>query len=311
LIAFSQQGTMAYVPAAAGPRQTALVWVDRSGHEEPTGAPNRPYSQPRLAPDGRRLVATVTSEHDDIWLYDLARGTSDRLTVEGGSFPVWTRDGRRITFASRREGPYNIYWKTLDGSRPDEPLLRGEGTKYPFSWSADDRMLAFVRINPRTFQDILLLSDQAKEEPFLVTPFPEGAPTFSPDGRWLAYVSAESGRTEVYVRPVPGPGQKWTISADGGSEPVWTRNGRQLFYRRGNAVFAVEVQTAPTFSAGRPRQLFEKSYETSLGFFPNYDATADGARLLMVKEADSLPNPVQINVVLNWLDELTRRVPTR
>jgi serine/threonine-protein kinase len=302
LIAYSSGGTMAYVPAPEGSQQTTFVWVDRSGNERLTGAPGREYSQPRRAPDDRRVVTTVSGGAENLWLYDLGRETLDRFTVEVGGFPVWTPDGRRIGFSSRKGGSYDIYSKPLDGSRPDEPLLPSEGTKYPFSWTADGRTLAFVRVNPKTFQDIWLLSpdSKVKERLFLSTQFREGAPTFSPDGRWIAYVSDESGRAEIYVRPVPGPGEKWTISSDGGNEPIWSRNGRQIFYRRDDAMYVVDVQTSPTFSAGKARKLFEKHYAPSNAFWPNYDVSADGERLLMIKDLGRSAGPSRINVVPSW-----------
>ena len=172
-------------------------------------------------------------------------------------------------------------------------------------------MLAFVSLSAETAQDIWLLEphETAKPRLFLQTRFREGAPVFSPDGRWLAYVSDESGRPEVYVRPFPGPGEKWTISAGGGIEPVWPRHGRQLFYRSGDAMMAVDVSTQPTFSAGKPRRLFEKAYARSIAFWANYDVSADGKRLLMIKGDERGAATSEISVVVNWFDELKERVP--
>jgi dipeptidyl aminopeptidase/acylaminoacyl peptidase len=149
-----------------------------------------------------------------------------------------------------------------------------------------------------------------KRSVFLSTPATEGAPRFSPDGRWMAYVSDESGRPEVYVQPYPGPGGKWQISADGGIEPLWNPNGRELFYRSSNRVLAVPVTTQPTFSAGRPTMLFEGEYLASP--FPNtgvtYDVTPDGQRFLMIKDARTA-SATQINVVVNWFEDLRRLLP--
>jgi eukaryotic-like serine/threonine-protein kinase len=154
------------------------------------------------------------------------------------------------------------------------------------------------------------MSDR-KQEPFLRTRFTEGAPAFSPDGRWIAYVSNESGRPEIYVQPYPGPGGKRQISTEGGAEPVWNPNGRELFYRSGNRMMAVDVTSQPTFSAGRPRMLFEGQYFAVQ--FPltaaAYDVSADGQRFLMVKETESSTAVTQINVVQNWFEELKERVP--
>jgi len=154
------------------------------------------------------------------------------------------------------------------------------------------------------------MSDR-KAQPFLQTPFNESVPRFSPDGRWLAYISNESGRYEVYVQPYPGPGGKWQISTDGGTEPVWNRNGRELFYRSGDKMMAVDIATQPSFVAGKPRMLFQGQYVPTNGTFPFYDVSPDGQRFLMLKPSEqSGAAPTQINVVLNWFEELKQKVPT-
>jgi eukaryotic-like serine/threonine-protein kinase len=159
---------------------------------------------------------------------------------------------------------------------------------------------------------VLRLSDH-KVQPFLGTPFNEGGTRFSPDGRWLAYVSNESGRPEIYVQPYPGPGGKWQVSTEGGTEPAWNRTGRELFYRSGNKMMTVETTTQPSFTVGKPRMLFEGEYLAAV--FPqlgsDYDVSADGQRFLMVKEIERAESTAQITVVLNWLDELKRLVPTK
>jgi Tol biopolymer transport system component len=169
-----------------------------------------------------------------------------------------------------------------------------------------------MEVSPTTGIDIwvLRLGDR-KAQPFLQTPFNEGAPRFSPDGRWLAYTSDESGRYEVYVQPYPGPGGKWLISTEGGTEPVWNRNGRELFYRAGDKMMAVDIATQPGFSAGNPRMLFDGPYALSPAAPPNYDVSPDGQRFLMLKPVEQAgAAPTQINVVLNWTEELKRLVPT-
>ena len=314
-LTFSSTGTLAYIPVNPRPRQSALIWVDRTGREQPTGASGGDYFQPRVSPDGRRVAVTVLEgggDHNDVWLYDLTRETWSRFTSEGdNAFPLWAPDGRTLTFVSNKAGPDNIYRKPLDGSGPEERLAASDRPTYPFSWSPDGA-LAFVSVFPRAVQDIWVLrSDQGgKPAPFLETPFGEGAPAFSADGRWLAYVSNESGRNEIHVRPFPGPGEKVTISTEGGNEPVWSRSGRELFYRSGDAMMAVDIVTSPVFAAGKPRRLFEGNYETSTALWPNYSVAPDGQRFVMVKRIDREAAPAQINVVINWFDELKRLVPT-
>jgi serine/threonine-protein kinase len=153
------------------------------------------------------------------------------------------------------------------------------------------------------------MSDR-KAQPFLRTQFNESAPRFSPDGHWLAYVSDESGRYEIYVQPYPGPSGKWQISTDGGVEPAWNSSGRELFYRQGDKMLAVDISTQSGFSAGKPRVLFQGPYEPSPGSNPNYDVSPDGKRFLMLKQVEQDQPATQINVVLNWFEDLKRRVPT-
>jgi eukaryotic-like serine/threonine-protein kinase len=310
-ISFSSSGTMAYVPAGSRPPQSALVWVNRQGMEQPAGESRGMYFQPRLSPDGRRAAVTVVGEdHDDIWLYDLARETWSRFTSEGNNgFSVWTPDGRRLTYVSDRAGRENIYWKPLDGSGPDERLRVDDRSAFPFSWTRDG-ILAYVRVHPQTLQDIWMLRLDRRDKPdaFLETPYGEGAPMFSPDGRWVAYASSESGRNEIYIRPFGGAGEKITVSTDGGNEPVWSRDGRELFYRNGDAMMSVSISAGATLNTGRPQRLFERPYERTLALWPNYDVAPDGQRFLMVKTIDAGETPAQINVVLNWFEELKRVV---
>jgi Tol biopolymer transport system component len=170
--------------------------------------------------------------------------------------PVWSPDGKRVAFQSNRERSLSLFSQLADGSGGLERLTTNEYSPAANSWSSDGQLLAFVDINPTTGQDIWVLRlGERKALPFLQTPFNENAPMFSPDGHWLAYVSDETGHFEVYLQPYPGPGGKWQISADGGMEPMWNPNGRELFYRSGRKVMAVEIATQPGFTAGKPRVL--------------------------------------------------------
>ncbi len=310
----SATGSLVYVPGGPQAAQRRLVWVNRHGAEQPLPAPVHAYRQPRLSLDGRRVAVTIEGPDAQVWLYDLSRETLTRWTFEGNVNlnPVWTPDGKRMAFQSNREGPQNLFWQLADGSGGLERLTTSEYNHAPNSWSPDGQLLAFIEITPTTGWDIwvLRLSDR-KAQPFLRTPFNESAPWFSPDGRWLAYVSDESGRFEVYVQPYPGPGGKWLISTEGGVEPVWNPNGRELFYRNGDKMMAVEVTTRPGFSAGKPKALFEGKYLPTPVTFPNYDVSPDGQRFLMLKPSEpEAAAPTQINVVLNWFEELKRRVPS-
>jgi eukaryotic-like serine/threonine-protein kinase len=310
----SATGSLAYVPGNAVSAQSKLVWVARNGTELSISAPARAYIFPRTSPDGGRVAVAIREQESQIWIYDLVRGTLTRLTFEGSLSlaATWAPDGKRIAIQSNREGPLNIFWEPTDGSGGLERLTTSESLQFPMSWSRDGQLLAFAEIDPNSGYDIwvLRLSDR-KIQPFLRSPFNESVPQFSPDGHWLAYVSDESGRWEIYVQPYPGPGAKLQISTDGGMEPVWNPNGRELFYRSGDKMMAVDIATQPSFNAGKPRIIFEGRYERTPATGPNYDVSPDGQRFLMLKPIEQeVAAPTQINVVLNWFEELKHRVPT-
>jgi serine/threonine-protein kinase len=316
-------GSLAYVSGGVQGAQNRLVWVSRNGMEQPVAAPARSYVFPRLSPDGKRVAAAVSEQETQIWTYDLGREALTRMTFEGNlNFnPQWTPDGKRIAFYSNRAGPINLFWQMADGSGGVERLTTSEFINSPASFSPDGRLLAYVEITPTTDYDIwvLRLSDASadsgqsrKAQLFLRTPFTETAPRFSPDGRWLAYASNESGKFEIYVQPYPGPGGKWQISTEGGMEPVWNPKGGELFYRNGNKMMVVDVETKSGFSVGKPRLLFDAgSYSPTPATYPNYDVSNDG-RFLMLKPSEQQGQAAtQINVVLNWFEELKQRVPVR
>ncbi|HEV2247462.1 MAG TPA: hypothetical protein VGW37_12480, partial [Terriglobia bacterium] len=310
---FSNTGSLVYVPGGVQSAQRRLVWVSRNGAEQPLASSAQAYVNPRLSPDGQRVAVGITEPEFQIWLYDVSREALTRFTFEGSlnSAPIWTPDGKRIAFQGNQEGPPNIFWQLADGGGGLERLTAGAYNLVPVSWSRDGQLLAFLEINPTTGYNIwvLRMSDR-KPQPFLQTPFNESVPRFSPDGRWLAYISDESGRYEIYVQPYPGPGGKWQISTEGGTEPAWNPNGRELFYRSGDKMMAVDIATQPGFAAGKPRMLFEGQYVPTPATNSNYDVSPDGQRFLMLKPVDQdQAAPTQINVVLNWFEELKRRVP--
>jgi Tol biopolymer transport system component/predicted Ser/Thr protein kinase len=311
---FSSTGSLVYVPGGLQGTQSRPVWVTRNGAEQPLAAPARAYVFPRLSPDGRRVAVTIVEQESQVWLYDLSRETLTRFSFEGNTnqTPAWSPDGKRIAFQSNKEGRQSLYWQRADGSGGLERLTTSEYTDTPKSWSPDGQLLAFIEITPNTGYDIwvLRMSDR-KAQPFLRTPFNESVPQFSPDGHWLAYVSDESGHFEVYVQPYPGPGGKWQISTEGGMEPVWNSNGRELFYRSGDKMMAVDIATQSGFTVGKPRMLFEGRYLPTPATFPDYDVSPDGQRFLMLKPFDQAQAaPTQVNVVLNWFEELKQKVPT-
>ena len=309
---FSSTGTLIYVPGSSQAVGLKLVWVDRKGMEQPVNAPPHNYVLPKVSPDGKRVAVGIEEADGQIWVYDLGRDTLTRLTFEGGANidPVWTPDGKRIAF----KGAGNrLFWQPADGSAGPEALTSSElaANNVPGSWTPDGQVLTFMEVNLDTGYDLYTLPlKDGKPQPFLRTPSLETAPRFSPDGHFIAYASDESGRFEIYARPYPGPGGKWQISTEGGTEPVWNPKGRELFYRIGNKMMDVDIATQPTFSAGKPKMLFEGPYVLTPRSFPDYDVTPDGQRFLMLKPSEQEQvATTQINIVLNWFDELKQKVP--
>jgi serine/threonine-protein kinase len=319
----SDSGSLAYISGAPQNLNSKMVWVSRRGTEQVLGAPARTYNQPRLSPDGRRVAVDVVESAEDmqVWLYDLTRDTFAPFTFEGvNRHAVWTPDGKRIAFMSNREGPTQIFWKLADGSGGLEQLTSGTGgvtadlLPIPYSWTPDVRVLAFVRLLPTTASEFWLLNvtDRTARR-FMTSNAADGAPQISPDGHWLAYASDESGRREIYVQTFPAPGGKWRVSTDGGNEPQWNRNGRELFYRNADKMMAVEIATQGGLVEGKPRELFEGNYmHVPSGYVrAQYDVSPDGQRFLMLKSVGQEQSaPTQINVVLNWTEELKHLVPT-
>jgi dipeptidyl aminopeptidase/acylaminoacyl peptidase len=286
------------------------VWVSRNGLEQPLPAAAREYNRPRLSPDGRRVALEIGPQ---TWVYDIANDTLSRLLLESANndSPVWSPDGARIAVRVSPPAPATaaLVWQTADGSGAREELTPGAAV--PQHFSPDGQLVAFQRTNPKTLRDIWVLSLKDRKVTAVVqSATTDVAPRFSPDGRWLAYVSDQSGRPEVYVQPFPGPGGKRQISIDGGTEPMWNPNGGELFYRLGRKFIVVPVDLQPAFSAGKPVTLFEADYAASEFPLtnPGYDVAHDGQRFLVAKDVE--PPPTQINVVVNWIEEVKRRVPT-
>jgi len=306
LFSVSDTGTLVYVPASERIAQP-LEWVDRDGNPTPlTTAIGRLGGWSRLSPDETRLaVEGISDEGPDIWIYDIERGTRTRLTTGGtGIDPVWSPKGDAIAYS--RPGP-SIYLARADGGGTPEPLVTVDEARLRVtSWSPDGKLLTIDALH--TGDVWVAPVDGGEPEPFVDTPFDEWGARFSPDGGYIAYVSDESGRDEIYVQPYPGPGERWTVSTEGGREPVWPKNGRELFYRNRNQLVAVDIELEPTFLVGAPHVLFEGPFRTSAsGTY--YDVTHDGKRFVMIGTV--IPGPQQpLVVVLHWLEELERLVAT-
>jgi Tol biopolymer transport system component len=310
---FSSNGSLVYVPGGIYPEpEDSLVWVDRTGGSEPVVLEKRAWHCPRVSPDGLRIAYTLFGRTRELWLLDIHRGNSERLSHEGQAIKLnWTPDGSRITFSWRTVSSHNLYWQPWDGSGPKEELVSSEFLPQPGSWSADGKTLAFLQNHPDTARDIWVFHlEEKRAEPLVVTEFNEAHPEFSPDGRWLAYTSDESGGPEVYVRPYPGPGGRIPISTRGGTSPIWAPDGSEIYYRTEDAVISVRIETKPEFRAGIPRVLFRGQYNGRF-WIRLYDISPDGQRFLMVEPGERETARVnQINLILNWFEELKRLVPT-
>jgi len=290
--------------------------VDREGRETPVTEEKRMFRAPRISPDGNTVAVSISESPgvNQVWIYNLEDDSLNRLTFEEESSgsATWSPDSQWLAFSSGRTGARGMSKQPIDRSRPQERLTSNPNRQNPNSWSSDGKVVAFSE-NPRPSQDIGILPMEGDGEPqyLLTSPADECCPNFSPDGRWLAYVSNELGPQNVYVRPYPEPDVQWLISGEeGGIEPVWSPDGKELFYRSGNRLMVVLIQTDPTFSPGKPKVLFEGSYvsESNPPGFQYYDISPDGERFLMMKE-DAAQEQGQINVVLNWFEELKRLVP--
>jgi Tol biopolymer transport system component len=305
----SETGMLAYRTGGSVTRRR-LAWFDRSGKEVGTlGAPDENVLQdPELSPDGRRVAVVRTVQgNEDLWLIDGARGVPSRFTFDPAQdgHPIWSPDGSRIVFSSNRMGTFDLYQKASSGAGSDELLLESSIVKFPQDWSPDGRFLLYLQQDPKTGLGlwILPLFGERKPFPFVYTIFWKGNGQFSPDGRWVAYQSNESGRYEVYVQPFSGPGGKCQVSNGGGIEARWRRDGKELFYIAPDGkLMAVPIQAAgQSLDAGAPVTLFQTRIVggSSYAAKQQYAVAPDGRRFLInIADEESTASP--ITIVTNW-----------
>lgn len=304
----SGNGSLLYAPGDSWKDNRRAVWVDRDGRADPILTTPRAYGwRPSISARGSLMAVNVHGANTSVWVYDFARSTFTPVATGFDNVdPVWTPDESRLVFTSNRAGTRNLFWQAADGSDEAEPLFPSGFWQIPGSFSPDGKILAFHQRSPDTGYDIWVLSTQGARtaEPFLQTRFREEFPSFSPNGRFLAYESDESGRREVYIRPFPSSAGKWQVSTDGGEVPRWNPNGREIFYRNGDQMMVVDVETEGELELGRPRTLF-----TRRSFEGGYDVATDGHRFVMVDEGDSSSAPTRLILVQNWAEELRQRSP--
>jgi serine/threonine-protein kinase len=308
--ALSREGTLLYAPGDARGYERRLMWVDRDGRSRPLTESRRAFNAPRLSPDGTTLAVHIEGANDSIWVQDLERGTLSRV-VSGftNGLPVWSPDGHRLAFRSNRHGRNNVFVVAADGSDQPAPVTRSDHDQLTGSWSPVGNTLAFSEFQPDTLNDIWTVSMAGDGEPvlFLRTEFDELLPRFSPDGRWMVHQSNASGRNEIYVVSFPSPKGKRQVSTDGGTQPVWSPVGNELFYRNGHRMMVVDVKTEGEGQVvfGSPRLLFEGD------FLGEYDVARDGQRFVMIQELEPNPPPNHLILVQNFGEELRRLVPVR
>ena len=305
--AVSSTGTLTYL---AGSPLNRLVTVDRGGAATPLPEGFRDYQDPRFSPDGGRIAVVATGQDHDVWVYSIAARTLSRLTFQGDDHdPEWTPDGMRVIFSSQRGSRRALHWLPADGSKAAEVLLASEYELYAPTLDAAGRYLAFQELRPGQQSDIgfIRLGGEGSPQPLVATPFNEVSPALSPDGRWLAYASNESGRYEIYVRPFPGEGGRWQVSAEGGTEPVWAWSGRELFYRTVDGLMVARLRAAAGFEVESRGLAFPDQWVRS-GVGANYGISPDGQRFIMVAPASESG---QVIVVVNWAAELGGRAEVR
>lgn len=308
LFAVSRDGTLAYVPAAPpGESVWRMVWVDRKGEASVVTNFDRPADTPRLSPDGSQVAFRTPATNCDVWVHDLARGTTTRLTHEGDNHGVvWMNDGTRVGTARERREGIDIISVSPDGRGSIERVATfpPASNAVPSSWSSGT--LLVQRGGGPTGIDITAVSADRDPKPIVSSPFEDSGGIVSSDGRFVAYVSNESGRAEVYLQSLTGEHPRVQVSTTGGVEPVWARNGKELFLRHGRDLIAVTIETTPKFSIGRPHVLFSGDYAfgplaATISGLANYDVAPDGKRFLMMTGTQWLEG--QLVVVLNWFED--------
>jgi serine/threonine-protein kinase len=330
--AVSSSGTLLYADGGTHPNSVfRMVWVDRDGGEQPVlsmRARIDRFISPRLSPDGSKIAVLqpgTTTRSLEVWIYDTERAGGQRLSSAGlQNWPVvWSPDGSRVAHGTDESGVLNIAVRDAAGVTQAMRVTKSERTQWPSSWAKGGNLLAFVQSGPANPQIWVGSMDggSLKPQPFLDDPrFSFTHPDLSPDGKWVAYASNESGEQAVWVRPYPGPGGRFRISTENGVSPIWTSGGREILYRQtmpdGAKYYSVTVRSFSPFQRGDPRLLFQVKGQpppyVDTGPVRGWDATADGKRFLLVRGEESRDKPVtHFHVILNWVEELKRRVPTR
>jgi serine/threonine-protein kinase len=322
--AVSQTGVFTYLAGGDLRGDSPVMWIGRDGKTAPLRSKPSNWTNPRFSPDGRMLALDILSGNVDVWIYEWARDTLTRLTFEAADDqePVWTPDGKRIAFASSRaKGSTNVYWQRADGTGDVQRLTESPNVQLPSSFDPSGKHLAFYEITPKNSYDLMILPIEGDENSgwkpgkpsvFLSTPANEVGPMFSPDGRWIAYFSNESGQLEIFVRPFPGPGGKWQISTAGGMQPAWSRTRRELFYLApDNRIMTVSYTVeGDSFKADKPHLWSEQAISPRRASSVWFDLHPDGERIAAAVPSGQPEEKLdKVTFIFNFFDELRRIAP--
>lgn len=306
---FSDDGCLVYLTGEAREIIQRLVW-SADGVIETTPITARAIEEPRLAPNGTRVALGIRKATSDIWTHDIAQGTLTRLTFDADNFaPIWSPDGMRLTYSSNRKGPCQIFSQALDEQEPTL-LVGGEHDLVPGSWSPDGVQLLFTEYNPHSGAGVWVCAPASDAPPRQLVRARGNAfaPACSPDGCAFAYASDESGQLEVYVAGFPDAANRVQISIDGGSEPVWSRDGRTLYFRKGSQLLAMEMDGARPRPGSKPRVVADGPFQPgAMTGLPNYDVAGDG-RVLLVTQSSALAHPEQLSVTVRWFADIRQRL---
>jgi len=314
-------GLLVYIPGGVTYGEHELVFVDKRGNARPLTANKRPYEDFTISPDGKYVAATIEGPVTNTWVHDIARDTETRFNfgIENRD-PAWSADGKHIAYSGYKDGKYAVFWKPIDGSTPEEALILSDKNVDAWFFSPDGGTLLYAEYQFSGEQNIGALPLHDREHARMIFPaeYEVEWAILSPDGKWIAYDSIESGKPEVYVAPYPAMEPRQRISTNGGLHPLWAADGRELYYRTGASpeeleqralaqktlVMGVSIETKPTFKAGQPRLLFEGPY-----FESGHDiaVTPDGKGFILIRESDTQTGPREMQVVVNWLEELKQR----
>jgi eukaryotic-like serine/threonine-protein kinase len=302
--AVSDNGTVVFQSGTFASFQRNLVWMDRTGKVENITEEVKPYAFPAISPDGQRIALALQGSSFDVWVYDSGRGTLTKTSFGGDDYrPDWSPDGKMLGYDSSKSGHQQVYVKHGIAQGPETAVTDGLENKEFYGWTPDGREVIFARQNKDTGWDLYAAGVEGdhKPRPLVVAPFNQNAARLSPDGKWLAYVSDESGQPEVFVQAMSDLGTRAQVSSEGGSDPRWARSGNELLFRSKNRVMSAKFSPSGALNLGKPIVLFEDRRGWN-----GYDIAADG-RLVVARDADEKGTGTQINVVLHWFDEMKQQ----